>query len=996
MVKKKTKRFLLCMFSFCLFICLGVWLSFTLQANATEYELQKSYFLNETVELPEETIMYDGVAYEAKAVALMYPSGISKKGNTHTLDEAGVYTVRYEANANGKTILEEKNFRVNYDLFTTKSGKSSFAYGAHEYAPSKQGLVLSLPNNDTFTLNQIIDLSKLTKSDNIISFFFTPTSIGAADCNETQVILTDIYDPTNYVTIRFRSLSKTDGNWADPQTYIAANWAGGPTIGASHVGNKYGYPIEASITGNVGTIGSKTWSISMDYEERQIWTPSLCMYPAWMGKPIADLDDPTVTSYTWDGFTTGEVYLSIRGAQYNASTLNLVITNIAGVDLTSTTCVDTTPPTIQVDTKGYLETDLPTGLKNVPYKVFSAIAKDSYEGGIVEVTTSVYRNYGTGRQTEYSLKEGCFLPNYAGEYSIVYRSKDRFNNYAEKVITVLIEAEGEDLTLAVEGKATTGVAGQTITLVENIIVSGESGNATTRVTATMGDNTYIANENFQIVSVYAGTYMVTVEASDYLQTKTETFELVISPTEKPVVLEDAILPVYFVKGQKYSLPVLTGYNVSTATPQEIETKTYIVEDSGAEKEVKGSFTVTASDTLKIIYRAFNGNISTDKIYECKVVDVGFEDELHPTNYFVSDGSVSVAATDKEMHFTTNQDESQFAFINAVQARELSVKFNVDGKKNNFNKVNVYLSDSKNLSQCVKLTYEKDGVNTYFSVNEGAVFLIDANFEGTSADAFMLNYNNTQLTVRPMASLSVKIDKTESGEVFTGFESNQVYITFEFIGVTGESSLILYSINNQSFFNFDMDFMTPQIFADKQSGDVTPGQKVKIFGASVYDVLDNDCSVTLKVVAPSGAIMSSDDGTVLDKTCDATRDYIITVTEYGNYSVTITGKDSSGNSVNFKYGFTVVENEPPTISVATNTDYGKVGKEIKIRGYGVSDNTTGADKLKVYVYITDPDCVVKQMTEMKFKPTKKGTYTVYYYCSDAMGNTSVVGYEIVVS
>lgn len=997
MVKKKTKTHLLCALCLCLFVCLSVFFAFTVSANAQVEELQTSYELNETLVIPQGTVSYNGETHEATSVSLLYPSGVAKSGDTHLLDEAGVYTVRYEASVEGKSVREEKTFRVNYDLFTSATGESAFGYGTHAYAPKKEGLVVSVPNKDTLTANQIIDLTKLTKHDNIISFFFTPTNIGTADCNETQIVLTDVYDPNNYVTIRFRSLSKTDGVWADPQTYIAANWTGGPTIGASHVGDKYGYPIQASITGNKAAIGSQIWSISMDYANRQIWTPTTCMYSSYVGKPIADLDDSTITRYTWDGFTTGEVYLSIRGAQYNASSLNLVITDIAGVNLTATTCADTTAPTIAIDTGDYAENALPNGKKGVPYKIFPATAHDAYAGGEVDVQASVYRNYGTKNQSEYSLKNGCFVPQYTGEYTILYRARDRFNNLSEKQVAVQVDGNSENLDFEVEGKAVTGVAGEKVTLLQGISVTGEEGTVSTRVTATIGDKTYEADENFQIVSVYAGVYTVKVEVSDYLETKAETFEVTLSTSDKPAILQEFVFPAYFITGQKYSLPNGYGYDVRTAMPQEIPAKIYIVEDNGAEKEVTANaFTVKAKNSLLIIYRVTNGVQSTDKAYACAVRDVGFGDTLRVSEYFVCDGNVSVTAAAKNVSFTTRENNAQVAFINSAQMEEFVLKFNVDGSKNQFEKVNVYLIDSQDFSQCVKFTYGKGKTYTYFAVNDGQPFSIPSNFDGTSADAFMLDYNNEGRTVRPFASLSVNVDKTVTGEEFFGFTSNKAYITFEFVGVTGESSVILYSINNQSFFDFDIDFMAPQIFTNKQSGDVNPGDKVTVYGARSYDVLDNYCSLTLKVVSPSGSLVTSDDNVVLDTKCDATKDYLVTATEYGNYSVIFTAKDSSGNSVVFRYGFTVVEDEPPTVSVETTTAYGKVGQAVQIREATATDNVTASDKLTVYVFVTAPDCVTTQINDTEFMPTKKGKYTVYYYCSDAMGNTSVVSYDIIVS
>ena len=1000
-MKKRTKSSLLCALFACLIACLSFVFAFTLKVKAEDEELQASYALNETLVLPKGKISYNDKEYEATDVSLVYPSGLVKAGDTHLLNESGVYTVRYEATADGKTLREEKEFQVDFQKFSVNTVNSSFEYGAHEYAPAKEGLVVSLANQDVLTLNQIIDVSTLTKNDNIISLFYTPENPGTADANKVRIILTDVYDPTNYVTIEMRSLSQEAGAWADTHTFIMANAAGQLPMGAVHTGDQFGYPVYLSMTGNKWLpFGSRLWTYSLDYASRSVWTPDECLFSC-QGHPIADLDDLTRTNAPWDGFTTGEVYLSIQGLEYNASKLNFVITDIIGVDLSMATFADDKAPVIETDFGGYKENDLPVGIVGEPYKIFEAKATDNYTEN-VRVSSNVYVRHNSIYQSECYVNDGYFVASTPGVHTIVYTATDRFGNIATKTVDVQVIADAENLRIALTDKISGNVeAGQTVSLFSDLQVTGATGITSVKVTVEQGDKTYVVEDPFTFTPLYVGKYTVKVEYADYVRMKVELFEFETIASKRVTILDTVILPTYFVRGQSYTLPVLEGYDVSNGTPEKIQAKAYIVEDDAAEHEVGyEAFTVNAKTSFKVVYKLNNGTNATQSVYDCKVVDVGFGDVISASNYFhTTCGNVSVTATDTEMKLTTDTESSKVAFINAVQVESFELKFHMDQTDNAFDQFSVWMTDSVDPSQKVKFTYKRKAGLTYFSVNDGNEILLSTmSFDGTSADVFMLFYDNESGYARPTISIKSAVSKTVNGERFDGFTSKKVYLEFEFNKVSGTSSVLLYSINNQTFFNFDIDIMSPQLFVKNSVGDLNIGDKVTIHEARVYDVLDNACSLIVRVLSPSKTFLTSDDGVVLNGKCDADREYVLTVTEYGNYTVMYQAEDSSGNVLNYKYAFKVVENIAPNIQIDTQTQYAKVGSTVSLRPYAVSDNITVEKNIGVQVYVMDSDYRLTQVdeTKMTFKPTMKGAYTVYYWCYDEAYNSVVVSYQLIIS
>ena len=68
--------------------------------------------------------------------------------------------------------------------------------------------------------------------------------------------------------------------------------------------------------------------------------------------------------------------------------------------------------------------------------------------------------------------------------------------------------------------------------------------------------------------------------------------------------------------------------------------------------------------------------------------------------------------------------------------------------------------------------------------------------------------------------------------------------------------------------------------------------------------------------------------------------------------------------------------------------------VTVREYTVSDDVTAGDKLVTYVFVMSPSKKL-QAVNGTFVVTEKGTYTVYYYCYDEIGNVQIVSYNVIV-
>ena len=163
---------------------------------------------------------------------------------------------------------------------------------------------------------------------------------------------------------------------------------------------------------------------------------------------------------------------------------------------------------------------------------------------------------------------------------------------------------------------------------------------------------------------------------------------------------------------------------------------------------------------------------------------------------------------------------------------------------------------------------------------------------------------------------------------------------------------------------------------------------------VGDVLCPNTEAKLTVLSPSGEVVTSLDGTPLQD-ADATVDYDILLTEYGDYIVSVVANEVStwlqSNYARFDYIITVLDGEKPTISFKDGFKKSlKVGELLVIPDFTVSDNHSKAEEITVIKMVVNP----KGMPIMLYGDVNAvrceyaGTYTIYIYVYDKSGNLTI--------
>ena len=356
-MKTKKRLLMFCGLVFALVLSvslsIGVMFAGTTPELTTSTTLEASYELGTELEIPQGTLKVGDNTANAETI-VVFPNGAAYKTVLAQLTQEGKYVVQYRASIAGKLYVVEKSFVVESKLYSCSSG-TKYEYGTYVAADHNPkgfqptggevtGLKVNLAGGDIFRYNEVIDLNTLTKDDQILKFALTPAEIGTADTQQMFMYLTDAYDPENVITIKIRQPDPVGGysniymSAAAPnQSLTGWEW----NSGRKHTGGNYGAPFRANFAGYfkdgngaynspyLSKIEENTVSFSMNYAEREL---HCTIRPASSSSTVvADFDNPRDFGSLWQGFTTGEVFVSLT----SPSPVNFVITELAGRDVSN-------------------------------------------------------------------------------------------------------------------------------------------------------------------------------------------------------------------------------------------------------------------------------------------------------------------------------------------------------------------------------------------------------------------------------------------------------------------------------------------------------------------------------------------------------------------------------------------------------------------------------------------------------------------------------------
>ena len=982
-------------------------------------EIKSAYAFGDELTIPACTFKQNGQT-AAGLASLQYPNGVQTNKTLVSLNQSGQYVLRYMASIDGKTYTKEYNFRVEGRLASYASEKTSMEYGlCTQLGSNTTGLMVRIANGDALAFDHVFDMSELTMATKLVEGFVVPTAHGTVDFTKMVFTFTDVEDPSVYMS--FQGNFYDDVN-AHGLTYFTAGGNGQiqcglEHVGRLHVGTNQGCMVPHSFmavdTGlywgaqkpvNVAP-DSKTFCISYDGKTNQAWAG---------GKIISDLDDSTYYDTLWFGFPSGKAKLTVSALNYNSATANICLTEILGVDLSAEAYIDDEAPIIIVDNE-YEE--MPNAVVGGSYPVPTATARDMVSGAS-KVNVSVWYNYGMQNQKMVDVVGGRFAVNNVGTYAIVYEAKDSSGNVAREVLWVRAELAiyASKLTVKLDESFVKTIEVGTVQTLPQATVEGGSGNTSVSYTLTKGNTSYeVTEDTFRLTE--KGSWILTCTAVDYIgNTAVAVCALEGVTSGKPILIDTPKLPVAYISGSAYTLPMLYAYDYTSGTEVQ-KTCEVRVEYGGnsATYQAGGQFTPTVNnhnDKIKLVY-----SCAGTTLYEAEVpVMVVFDKEYIPgagdryreiicvEKYFYTADDLTLTnqytlADVRGLMMTANSatESAKVAFVNAQMANSFLLDMMTVPGGAKYAKMNITLTDSADSSIAIKATLQKDDGQTLLTVGDTTLSLM-LDLESASPIAYNIGFSKTSLIVN--TTTSVAISKTENGQPFSGFPSGKVYFTIELCGAEADAAIFISKVSNVNVVN--KEDSTGAVITTENAL-VTTAVKDSAYTVqkvSVGDVLCPNIRTALTVKSPSGAVVTSVDGITLNGV-DATRDYQINLTEYGRYYVSVTASENGwkySNSSHLEYVVTVVDGVPPTIEFDDDFDTElDVGDLLKIPEYEVADNYSQADKITVMIMVVNP----KGMPVYLYGETPSmrceyaGVYKVYVYVYDEIGNLTIFETDVTV-
>lgn len=834
-----------------------------------------------------------------------------------------------------------------------------------DYLTEDSGVLITASSGAIVTLNNAIDLSKLTKQDKLISFYV----LGKANEAEYRTItftFTDKYDENRVLTVEY---SQAPGDkWCYAQSYIRAGVGSnlGGLNGAYFNNVPYGTVVQNSFFGKKGSEASleytkripEAFGFSIDYENNSIYTFTAAEK---YGEPklVVDFNDYDTCGIEWNNFITGEVYMNILFPSGGAK-MQMLVSEIAGQKL-SKDSVDDKGPEIYISTdKEYGET-LPDALLSEEYSIPTAYSNDLVSG-ICDVGV-IIKDVG-GAVLEYEGNKATF--NKTGKYTIEYSAKDANNNLTVRELHLEVKDSIEPITAVIDVENFT--AGIPFKL-PDIGLNGGSGVLKKRVDVIFNDVKIVSDENDFYLIKSVGTVTLEINVTDYLGTTKILHNIDVIADEKPVVEIRNVPTVGFVG---YELvfdnyfEAVDYYGGSACSKSVYVNGVRLAENLTYIPQTEGEITVE--------YVAISCGRETIKSYNVNIAkkDNIIGSFIHAKNVFAE-----MAGSDGFRFYSSSDFSVSIPCAVVAEGFDLSFKLSTDSKL-----CILKIEDRETRSKIIEIELTpKNQKESYVRINgRGKYYTIEGSFV-LIANSYNIGIKNGVLLSGGKAIVS--FSEYKDGRKYDGFGSGAAIATIELKGVESESSVYFYRIANQPLISID-GFYSDAGPLISYSG-TTHSQLLKqnsvltVYSATASDVFTGDAGVMVKLKSPSGKVLLEGEA-CLDKT--------FTLTEFGEYVLQYYSQDLFGNYAEDVFYISVTDFTPPEIIVVNKPAATvKVGEEITIsEAYAIDVFNGETIQLTYMIYGYDESNAYKTLhANDKVKMTKTGEYHIVYIAFDSQNN-----------
>lgn len=559
---------------------------------------------------------------------------------------------------------------------------------------------------------------------------------------------------------------------------------------------------------------------------------------------------------------------------------------------------------------------------------------------------------------------------------------------APLMINVINASAVNDLEVSYEYVQSEALLGERVRFPQVKAVNPEFVQSITVAVKTPSGKTVFADDKY-FVPEEEGEYKFFVTVKSYGEdVLIESKKLTVTKADYPVLASEPYIPEAFVSGEVYSVPSAKFVDYNAQTPADVNYTVKYVTANGADSVVSGTFTPTAlvhGDKIKLIYTATSAITGKSNVLEYSVpvlvASLGAEDGTPRYAYeklFYSENGAELSAGADGVRIGLTKPSSVI-FANKISA-DFSLRL-LPEAANSFDNAVITVTDSENKDISVSLEIIKNGgLSTQSTlVVCGKSFTVSGSLLDLK-DGIGLEFNNRSCYIKSDDGSDVaKITEADDGSSFSGFPSGSVYLKINVKTVNAASALLVNHLNKHYFDADGFDFVAPSVVQKTQlkKSAIYAGETIKVPAATSADVIDPDVTVTVSVKKEGGSDFMRDvNGTPINNlVCD--KDYYFVASEPGNYMVTYTACDASGNyyltGQNLVY---VWDGSAPKISInSAIPSTVKKGGKITLPSYQASDN----GKYTVMVYAVCPNSgYVMLDSGQSFTFTDKGTY-YFHYC-----------------
>ncbi len=932
---------------------------------------------------------YNGKVYPA-VLSIQLPDGSTEEvSGSYTFAGEGAYRLTASVTMEGQSVEEYYDIDVKSGLQSFIGTQNGFKDGVlHQGYPNvnsltsgSSGLLLDMNSaSASFTYNGIIDLDEIGKNTPVISF--TPNHTYGGTISKISVTLTDVYNSKNSITVNFsENGDMTETTMSYDNTFVNTTFNGVTTAVRNY------YPLVGSSVGWTTTfntfyvspsntnpdksypVASQAYAMNFAFDTAENTVYSYGQYhlvewgsrPAPEGYPtgsavgwypIADLEDPTLVTQ-FGGFTTGEVYLSLK---VEAGRGDLMLYSIGNVSFANT---DTGYASNSSIVFGGFDGSIPAVL-GVPYEL--PFVENDY------ITNLSRKLYFGGEEIAFS--GNSFIPEKIGAYKAVYEGINQFGQRVSKEIAFECI---EKPNIIIDYPIDTVPAGSIYTVKEPTVTG--YGNVSYIIyvdgkAVKAGDNVKV-NDRLEIKIV----------AEDMLDTKEKVFEMSI---DKNRVSYSVDFPRSATAGSIFKFPTAHIFDYLTGT--ELAYEIYI-------EGVKQGESITLPETegeLHVEYR-------TEKGSEAYVLNIRSETVLDGADALILPEGSTSETNEAGTVVTVTSADSTLKMPYMLSPINLGIQFIVLEEKLNFNQMTVRMTDKNGTSieiSIVKLKNETpelyiNGKSTGIRVRKTAQNYTSGVYEGQNYYSFSLEYNDLYTAIINASRVEAYVTSDMNGIAFSGFDGG-VYLDFypsEISGSTAE--FIITKVSNQFFsasaFEYG-DIVGPALSTKDfflGNNNVLPGYVLKLSNLECFDVLKANSSIKVTLMSPNGEVI------VRDADPKSVADTVLS--NVGIYTLKIVADDGDGGRVNISYRFIVEDVTAPEITVsAGNVATASRGDEITVKGASASDSAKTA--IKVVAYSPTGKIIILAEGEGSIGDSKllievKGTYKIRYIAEDESGNTS---------